>query len=773
MAESTLGSLAIYLTANTKQFDEAISGAKNTINKFESSVNLAAASVVTGLAASFTTMFYKAVKFNEEMTRSLAIMSGVSAQARKELEQTAKTISTQYLFSTTELAKGYFYLFSAGKDLAQSQRLLADVARFAQAGQFDLATATTLLADAQSALGMSSKNAAEDQKNLIKISDVLVKANTIANANVQQFSQALTNEAAAAMRMFGISLEEGVAVLAAFADQGVKGEVAGSSLARMLRLIIPAATKNKEAFDQLGIKVFDASGNMRKISDIIVDMENAFKGMSVEQKSAALEMLGFKAKIQGVILPLLGASDRIKQYEETLKSAGGTSAEVADNQLNSLSSRFKIFTVNVWSAMSAGTGFTKKVSELADYFKSATTYIQNLDAQTKTFTSKLLGLTAIVGTLAISFKALNIQAIVTGFFAMGGAAGLSTIAFAKQVVTLSAMTGATVTQSIAALAHTVIVGGLTAAYATLQVALIAVIGTFGTLAIAAGVAFVGFKIGEWIGNLDIVKSKLEWIGDWFYDVSGLQAESDALDQKLKEFNANRKKAVEKPVTTKIPEEKTSPQIIESLKIRQEFEEKMLKIKLQSMSVSERINYLEAEKIRLSAMAIDEGYSDAERTKAHAEAVDASVEIARLKAKQEDDISSSKEKFEKHLEKFRMDAMSGEEKINYLLEKRKALQDALLNSGEEKTYDIKDQILSIDEHLKDLQGTDFSASNQKANDFSAAVSRGTAEAYRLELAKSTKQDDTQKKTEDNTKQTAQNTASLLNVMNTFVSEVGVA
>jgi len=51
----------------------------------------------------------------------------------------------------------------------------------------------------------------------------LVGANTLANASVEQFSKSLTNMAAAALTNANKGLEEGVAILAAFADKGIKG----------------------------------------------------------------------------------------------------------------------------------------------------------------------------------------------------------------------------------------------------------------------------------------------------------------------------------------------------------------------------------------------------------------------------------------------------------------------------------------------------------------------------------------------------------------------
>ena len=168
-----------------------------------------------------------------------------------------------------------------------------------------------------------------------RISDVLVKANTLANATVEQFSSSLTREAGAAMKSFNIDVEEGVAVLAAFADQGVKGEIAGTSFSRILRLMTSAAVNNAEAYRELGISVFDAEGNIRNMADIVGMLEGALTSLSDEERVVALETLGFQARVQGVILPLLGTSSNIREFESALRSAGGTTQEVADKQMQS------------------------------------------------------------------------------------------------------------------------------------------------------------------------------------------------------------------------------------------------------------------------------------------------------------------------------------------------------------------------------------------------------------------------------------------------------
>ena len=282
--------------------------------------------------------------FDAAMVESLAIMGDVSAGMRDEMAEAAKDVAKTTTFSATQAAESYYFLASAGLDAQQSIAALPQVALFAQAGMFDMARATDLATDAQSALGLSVDDATENLISMARVTDVLVRAGNLANATVEQFSESLTNKAGAALKVVGKDIEEGVAVLAAFADQGLKGAEAGTALNIVFRDLQTKALKNKEEFAALGVAVYDADEEMRNAADIIGDLECALAGMSDAQKKATLLQLGFADKSVSFLQTILGQSDAIRGYERALRSAGGTTAEVAANQLQSFKAQLKLTT---------------------------------------------------------------------------------------------------------------------------------------------------------------------------------------------------------------------------------------------------------------------------------------------------------------------------------------------------------------------------------------------------------------------------------------------
>lgn len=355
MAKKTIADLNIKFSATTAKFSRDTKSASSQIAAFTARARQAATGLlaIAAAAAALRPAINVARSFGQSMANSTAIMADATGEVRKQMEAVAKTVSGEFKFSASEAAEAYYFLASAGMSAAQAMAALPQVAAFAQAGNFDLATATDLATDAQSALGLASKDAAKNQEGLARVTDVLIKANTLANASAQQFSESLTNKAGAALRQLGKGVEEGVAVLAAFADQGVKGAESGTALAIVLRDLSTKAINFKSQFAAAGVSVFDSAGEMRNAADIVADLEQTLAGLSDQAAKQKLLGLGFSDKSLGFIMTLLGTSGKIRAYQAQLAEASGITGEIAkkqipefDRALNKLSATFQALSIN-------------------------------------------------------------------------------------------------------------------------------------------------------------------------------------------------------------------------------------------------------------------------------------------------------------------------------------------------------------------------------------------------------------------------------------------
>ena len=311
------------------------------LGKLAKGAGVAGLAVGTVLAKALADATRNFIEFDDAMTQSLAIMQTTNDQ-QDRMAQKAREVAVTMRVTATESAESFFFLASAGLDAEQSISALPQVAKFAQAGMFDMATATDLATDAQSALGLTVDDAQDNLNNLTRVTDVLVKANTLANASVQQFSEALTNKAGSALKVTNKSIEEGVAVLSAFADRGVKGAEAGEKLNQLLRDVTRAVGKNSEEFAKNNIHVVDNEGNLKNLADVIEELDNGMSGLSDQQKAVLLDQLGLNRGVADAVKILSGASDSIRTFQDDLEDAGGITQEVAENQVDSLQGQLEI-----------------------------------------------------------------------------------------------------------------------------------------------------------------------------------------------------------------------------------------------------------------------------------------------------------------------------------------------------------------------------------------------------------------------------------------------
>lgn len=334
---ATVGDLVVNMTARNQQFVGAMAQSQSALSKFSGMVKSAAAAIapMAGMAG-FGAMTAGAVQLESKMRQSTAIMLNLSDAMRGRMQEAALEVGRTTKFAASEAAEAFYFLSSAGLSAEQSIAALPAVATFAQAGMFDFARATELAMDSQSAIGMRSKDAAVNLENLKRVTDVLVKANVLANASTEQFGVALQSGAGAAAKLVGKDIEEVVAVLATLADQGTKAEEAGTAVNIVFRDLQTKAIENAAAFRTFNVSVFDSSGDMRNMADIVGDLERALAGMSDEQKKTTLMTMGFSDKSMLATAKLLGTSEKIREYETALRSAGGYTKEVANNQMGAM-----------------------------------------------------------------------------------------------------------------------------------------------------------------------------------------------------------------------------------------------------------------------------------------------------------------------------------------------------------------------------------------------------------------------------------------------------
>jgi TP901 family phage tail tape measure protein len=353
--------------------------------------------------------------FDKAMTRSLSIVDGVSGDMRRQFEATALTISKNTTFSATEAAESIYYLASAGLDANKVMRTMGIVAKYAQAGEIELKDAAEDLTDVIGALGLNTDDTTQYYANMTRASDVLTKASVIAEGTIQEFADAIMNHAGAALRVLHKDMEEGVAVLAAFASQGLKGAEAGNALHIVLRDLQSASLRNQDAWSKLGLSVYDASGKMKNTGDIIAMLEQALDGMNDKQVRQTLLMLGFQDRSVKYIMSLLGMSDAIKSYEQSLRSSNGYTEQVAKattmdfwSQMKILRNQLEAVAITLWQTLGPALKdyVIPAMQQMVTILRIAAQMFNAMPSPVRNLVYALVALAAIVGPTALLFSSL-------------------------------------------------------------------------------------------------------------------------------------------------------------------------------------------------------------------------------------------------------------------------------------------------------------------------------------------------------------------------------
>lgn len=290
----------------------------------------AAVSGVKNLASSVTET---GKSFEASMSQVAATM-GVPVSEIQDLTAFAKEMGAATAFSATEAADALNYMALAGYDSETSMKMLPNVLNLAAAGGIDLASASDMVTDAQSALGLTL----DETSSMV---DQMAAASSKSNTSVAQLGEAFLKIGATARNVAG-GTQELSTVLGVLADNGIKGSEGGTHLRNILLSLQSAAENGAVSFGDYSVSVYDADGNMRSMIDIIGDMQQGMQGMTQESKDAMISGVFNKTDLAAVNALLGTSSERFDELSLAIGDAAGAAGQMADTQLDNLQGRLTL-----------------------------------------------------------------------------------------------------------------------------------------------------------------------------------------------------------------------------------------------------------------------------------------------------------------------------------------------------------------------------------------------------------------------------------------------
>lgn len=265
-----------------------------------------------GIGKLVTDSITAGMDFDSAMSQVAATM-GVATSEIQNLRDFAKEMGATTAFSATEAAEALNYMALAGYDAETSMSMLPNVLNLAAAGGIELASASDMVTDAQTALGLSL-----DETSVMV--DQMAKTASKSNTSVAQLGDAFLQIGANARKVSG-GTEELSTVLGVLADNGIKGAEAGTHLRNIMLAMNPTTDKAVAAWKELGVSAYDAEGNLRRLPNIFQDLNKAMEGMTDQEKTDMFTAMFNKTDLASIQALVGTTSDRFKELSLAIDGA--------------------------------------------------------------------------------------------------------------------------------------------------------------------------------------------------------------------------------------------------------------------------------------------------------------------------------------------------------------------------------------------------------------------------------------------------------------------
>lgn len=402
---------------------------------------------VTAIGAASVSM---ANNFDDAMSQAAGALNKPMSDM-EELRQLAIKTGQDTIFSATEAGNAITELAKGGLTEADIKAgALQTTMDLAASSGMDLGTAANVVVQAMGAFSLSADESAE-------AANALAGAAAASSTDVEPLTQGLAQCSAQAYNA-GWNIQETTAVLGRFADAGITGSDAGTSLKTMLQRLAAPTDEAAGKIEALGIQTRDSSGNLLGAAEMAEELQNKLGGLSPAARDAALQTIFGSDAMRAATIMMNSGSEGLAKYIQATNDQ-----EAAQRLAN--------------SQMGEG---SRAMEELKGSLETAGIIIGD------TIAPVIQKLAEFITDLVNKFSSLPgwVQQAIIIFGALLAVAGPLLIIIGQVSLGISALTGAFSALSVPMLP----IIGIIAAVIAAIVAIIAIVKNWGT-------------ITEWFGNL--------------------------------------------------------------------------------------------------------------------------------------------------------------------------------------------------------------------------------------------------------------------------------
>ena len=334
MAENK--NIVIRLMADTASYEAAMTRAGSTAKTVASGMEdtgrksalIASGMTAAGLAvAAFGVAAVKmAADFDQQMSTVQANTGATSAQMN-QLRAAAIEAGASTVYSATDSA-------DAINDLGKAGLSTADILSGGLSGALNLAASDGMqVGEAAELMSTTLKQFNLEGSDAGKVADALAAGAGKAVGSAHDLGFAL-NQAGLMANSMGVSMTETVGTLSAFANAGMIGSDAGTSLKTMLQRLSNPTKEAQAQMDELGISAYDASGQFVGLENFAGQLKTSLGGLTQEQRNAALSVIFGSDAVRAANVLYSEGSEGIDGWTKAVSESGYAAEQAAAKNNN-------------------------------------------------------------------------------------------------------------------------------------------------------------------------------------------------------------------------------------------------------------------------------------------------------------------------------------------------------------------------------------------------------------------------------------------------------
>lgn len=404
-----------------EKLDEAGEGAGKAGDAFQT---LSSMLMTAGLARGIkkiVDILKECVEVSADFHYTLATVQAVTGETSEEigkLEGQAREYASSTIFSAQDIAESYEVMGRAGWTTTEMLDSMQGTMSLAASAGEDLSSTTNIVVDAMTAFGYSADQAGH-------FADVLAETAADSNTTVALLGNSFQACATTAGAM-GYTVDDVALALGIMANSGMKAETAGTALTTALTRMSGANETASGAMENLGLSMFDTSGQAKPLGQFLNELRDAFAGMTEEEKVNNAYMLAGQRGMKGLLAIVNSSEEDWNALTESIADCSGAADEMSNIQLDTYTGQVKVMK-NAMEDLQIAVGdkLTPALGKLAECFTGVLNGMTGFVENTEIAAPVVMGAVTALGafTTAITVATVAVKAFEAVQGALGAALG--------------------------------------------------------------------------------------------------------------------------------------------------------------------------------------------------------------------------------------------------------------------------------------------------------------------------------------------------------------